>query len=56
MLATLALIMGVNAILSGQGIAQDGLCLACRNGFLKRIFALQHLMDVQLELKQTVSQ
>ena len=48
--------MGVIAVLSGQGIAQDGLCLACRNGFLKGIFALQRLMDAQLELKQMASQ
>ena len=45
--------MGVNVVLSGQGVAQDGRCLACRNGFLKRIFALQHWMDVHLESKQT---
>ena len=28
--------MEVNVVLSSQGIAKDGRCLACRNGFLKK--------------------
>ena len=56
MLATLVLTTEVIAVLNGQDTAQDGLCHACRNGSLKGTFVLQHLMDVQLELKQTASQ